>query len=885
MSTLLPYDSSLGSISVTQAIHPPSIYVDQLYYSYDFDLSAGDQILSIADGVVTSVVNFVVDGSLMAGSNNTSIFPQYGPGGTGNQITIYYDQLDLYVTYAHLDQGSIPFLKGDSVSQGDVIGEIGLTGIAIPTSYDHLHITYGTGTTSWGGSTSNFYLGTTTIADGSIAQNGPPSSIPNGQSPSAVLIFDESGVPLIEGTNAPVSQNISTPVDRQRSFSEALADNTIANDLNDIAKFFLEANLAPNVSNVSFSGSGDAAYFVEDLVGGIGLSGFSGLDGGILLSTGGFPGPSNTSGSYTVANGTSGDSDLDQVLLDAGFSGAGATQDAISIEFTLDVVPNSEVTGVSFDIVFGSEEYPEFSSSSFADVAAIFVNGQNYALFNSDPTTPLSVLDANVFSGNFIDNDISPFPSVYPIEWDGFSNVLTVRAPLQTGQNTIKIALADTGDQSLDSGLYIQDMDLLYGGGTSSGVLTVVNASISGGDLFLTGLIEEVNLFDGQDTVKGVAANFNGDIITGFAQGDQLVFLGSTFSQNDVTITSGSAILNIDTDQNGSVDTIVTLAGDYYGANFDISNVGADTVISVSFPAPNTPPSAQDDDFSVSEDQLLIGNVLSDNGNGLDSDPDGDPLTVSLVSGPLEGVLVLNADGSFSYEADADVFDLALPGSFIDQTFVYQIDDGNGGVDQATTTISVAIKDDGKTIEGTKRANELVGTDGGEDLIYGKNGNDIIFGLDGADQLIGGKGQDTLFGGESSDVLAGGRGNDDLHGEQGDDILEGGRGNDSLSGGLGNDILAGGRGNDVLRGGLDDDTLIGGRGNDIFVLALGDGTDTILDFSNGSDSIGLVGLSFEELDIEQSGDDTTISSNGELLAVLVDVEALTLETEDVFNFV
>ena len=82
------------------------------------------------------------------------------------------------------------------------------------------------------------------------------------------------------------------------------------------------------------------------------------------------------------------------------------------------------------------------------------------------------------------------------------------------------------------------------------------------------------------------------------------------------------------------------------------------------------------------EDGVLNGNVLQDNGFGSDVDLDGDALTVSLVSGPVQGILTLNSDGSFSYEADADVFDLAAPGDTIDVEFTYQIDDGRGGSDR-----------------------------------------------------------------------------------------------------------------------------------------------------------------------------------------------------------
>lgn len=155
----------------------------------------------------------------------------------------------------------------------------------------------------------------------------------------------------------------------------------------------------------------------------------------------------------------------------------------------------------------------------------------------------------------------------------------------------------------------------------------------------------------------------------------------------------------------------------------------------------------------------------------------------------------------------------------------------------------------------------------GEDVIYGNNANDTIYGLDGADTIYGGNSDDMLFGGESVDSLFGEKGNDQLYGEQGEDYLDGGRGND------------------VLRGGLDNDTLLGGRGVDVFVLALGEGVDTILDYGRGEDLIGLVDLTFDDLSIEQSGEDATISANGEVLAVLTGVDALTLDEADVFSFV
>jgi hypothetical protein len=94
---------------------------------------------------------------------------------------------------------------------------------------------------------------------------------------------------------------------------------------------------------------------------------------------------------------------------------------------------------------------------------------------------------------------------------------------------------------------------------------------------------------------------------------------------------------------------------------------------------PDQPPSAQNDNYgatagvplTVSADQGVLAN---------DSDPDGDPMTASLVSGPSSGTLTFNSDGSFVYTPSASFF-----GSI---SFTYQVSAG-GQTDTATVTIIV----------------------------------------------------------------------------------------------------------------------------------------------------------------------------------------------------
>jgi hypothetical protein len=82
---------------------------------------------------------------------------------------------------------------------------------------------------------------------------------------------------------------------------------------------------------------------------------------------------------------------------------------------------------------------------------------------------------------------------------------------------------------------------------------------------------------------------------------------------------------------------------------------------------PNRPPVAQDDGYSATAGVALTVGA----GDGVlanDSDPDGDPMTASVVSGPARGSLTLNADGSFVYTSSPDFF-----GS---DSFTYQVTAG-----------------------------------------------------------------------------------------------------------------------------------------------------------------------------------------------------------------
>ncbi|MBD3885077.1 alkaline phosphatase [Phormidium tenue FACHB-886] len=142
----------------------------------------------------------------------------------------------------------------------------------------------------------------------------------------------------------------------------------------------------------------------------------------------------------------------------------------------------------------------------------------------------------------------------------------------------------------------------------------------------------------------------------------------------------------------------------------------------------------------------------------------------------------------------------------------------------------------------------------------------------------------TLFGIRLTNGQAG---DDTLNGTEGTDQLQGNDGNDRLLGGAGDDTLLGGEGDDLLNGGAGNDTHSGGNGKDAFVVATGQGTETIVAFEDGVDVLQLAeGLTFEQLTVAQGtgeqSSNTLISLSGssELLATLVGVRASTITSAD-----
>ncbi len=194
-----------------------------------------------------------------------------------------------------------------------------------------------------------------------------------------------------------------------------------------------------------------------------------GISQGLILATGDVNvaiGPNNSGSSTLGSTGMSGtDSDL------LAIAGSSIFDQAI-LEF--DFVPQGDT--VKFNYVFASEEYPEFAppnSSSFNDAFGFFLSGPgiagpysngavNIALI-PNTTLPVSITNINAVTNNayYVSNGdgfTAPYnSSPQYIQFDGKTVRLTAIYPVQCGQTYhIKIAIADAGDGSYDSGVFLE---------------------------------------------------------------------------------------------------------------------------------------------------------------------------------------------------------------------------------------------------------------------------------------------------------------------------------------------------------------------------------------------------------------------------------------------
>jgi len=142
---------------------------------------------------------------------------------------------------------------------------------------------------------------------------------------------------------------------------------------------------------------------------------------------------------------------------------------------------------------------------------------------------------------------------------------------------------------------------------------------------------------------------------------------------------NGTAVINIDNTVTYSPKANFN-GIDYFTYTIRDSKLGVSTAtVTITVTPVNDAPFAADDSYTTEEDTEL--SVTAPGVLGNDSDVDGDALTAVLVSGPANGTLALDVNGSFTYTPNADWFGT--------DSFAYKANDGIAYSNIATVSITV----------------------------------------------------------------------------------------------------------------------------------------------------------------------------------------------------
>lgn len=264
----------------------------------------------------------------------------------------------------------------------------------------------------------------------------------------------------------------------------------------------------------------------------------------------------------------------------------GTVTNGTVLEF--DFVPSGDT--MSFRYIFGSEEYPEYSPSTFNDAFGLFLwgpgisgpyalagypaGGANVAIL-PDGVTPVTINNVGDVSNTqyYVFNDNG---STYgtAIQYDGTTVVLTAAASVQCNQTYhIKLAISNVGDQAFDSGVFLE------AGSFVSDAVAVTVATVSGDTTIIEGCTDAnfiftrpstqlddtlmINYTITGDAVEGTDFNFLPDTII-FLPGVDSVVINLTPTQDGITEGFESVIITVEI-INPCNDTIFSQGTIYIG--------------------------------------------------------------------------------------------------------------------------------------------------------------------------------------------------------------------------------------------------------------------------------------------------------------------------------
>lgn len=225
--------------------------------------------------------------------------------------------------------------------------------------------------------------------------------------------------------------------------------------------------------------------------------------------------------------------------------------------------------------------------------------------------------------------------------------------------------------------------------GTDTFVYTVTDGKLFEDSTTVTLLVSNVNdnpvaNNDSASTRENVAVTIDVLQNDSDVEGDSLTIVSAQANNGSAVISNNQIVYTPNQGFSGD-DTLSYTIED--------GNGGSDSATVAIFVNNNNAPVAQNDNYTVAEDNQLVATAGSSDIPGVldnDSDIDGDTLTVlEVISTPSLGSVSMAVNGSFVY--------VPASNNFGTDSFTYQISDGNGGTDTAVATIVISPSNDAPT--------------------------------------------------------------------------------------------------------------------------------------------------------------------------------------------
>ena len=440
----------------------------------------------------------------------------------------------------------------------------------------------------------------------------------------------------------------------------------------------------PNAANAANNVYGGGTYVTSISMLGVIAGNYTdsaGISHGFIDNEGVFTtvdAPAQT-GFYNVVTGTyiTGVNDMGEVVGDYTYA------DSVGITHTeaFTYTPSNFSTSISRS--YSPVNLPNYINATInGDFNTVTLGSDNHVvLVGNNNTVSGYVSDSITIKGD--NNGVTVAPSDPVSIVGGFDNIIDISGSGVVAYddaaslgNVFSIESTSRGD-TITLGAQSDTVSDLGSGNTIILTNSSGNETIYGGtsaDTFVIGAnvgFNTINNFNQTDTLSFSDPTVTADNLATSRVGNDLVLsTGVTLAGFFDNFTGGSSSLNVSFVGSGASTVSVNSSGQI------IPSGGA-----------YLPPVAETDDINANNKGAVSGNVLANNGNGPDTDPNGLALSVQAetLTTKTGGTFTLNADGSFTYTA--------LLGFRGNDSVSYTLEDSSGLSSTGTVNISDIFTD------------------------------------------------------------------------------------------------------------------------------------------------------------------------------------------------